>query len=81
MNKITCAFKGLNTDDVCTHHVTLATLSVGTIDRFCISKKGGIGGGGWAQSGHAMHMAAVFASCRKALVGAGWAVYFLHKRP
>ena len=48
-------------------------LSVGTIhfeDRFCASKKGGIGGGGWFQHS-AVHMAAGLADCRKALVGTG----------
>ena len=43
-------------------------LSVGAIyfeDRFCASKKGGNGGGGWVSAQSAMHMAA-------ALVGTGW---------
>ena len=65
----------LTTDDGCTHHETM--LSVGAIhfqDRFCTSK---IGGGGWAQSGLAMHMAAVLAGCRKALVGKSWAISLL----
>ena len=47
-------------------------LSVGTIhfeDRFCTSKKGGIGGGRQAWSQPAVHMAAALASCRMALVG------------
>ena len=42
-------------------------LSVGAIrfeDRFCASKKGGIGGGGWVHPGSwsAVHMAAALAS-------------------
>ena len=49
-------------------------LSVGTIcfeDRFCTSKKGGIGGGGRVSAQGAVHMAAALAGCRKALVGTG----------
>ena len=49
-------------------------LSVGAIhfeDRFCTSKKGGIGGGRWVLAQGAMHMAAALAGCRKALVGTG----------
>ena len=44
-------------------------LSVGTIrfeDRFCATKKGGIGGGGQVSVQGAMHMAAALAGCRKA---------------
>ena len=55
-------------------------LSVGTIcfeDRFCASKKGGIGGGGWAYSRHAVHMAAAMAGCRTALVGTDWTISHL----
>ena len=43
--------KPLATNDECAHHSILAVLSVGSLhfeDRFCASKKGGIGGGGWA---------------------------------
>ena len=46
-------------------------LSVGAIrfeDRFCTSKKDGIGGGGQVSAQGAMHMAAALAGCRKALV-------------
>ena len=52
-------------------------LSVGTIrfeDRFCASKKDGIGGGGWVSAWVAVHMAAALAGCRKALVGTGWTI-------
>ena len=52
-------------------------LSVGAIhfeDRFCASKKGGIGGGGQVSARGAMHMAAALAGCRKALVGTGLAI-------
>ena len=50
------------------------TISVGAIcfeDRFCTSKKGGIGGGGRAYSRHAVHMAAALAGCERALVSTG----------
>ena len=53
------------------------TLSVGAIrfeDRFCASKKGGIGGGGRVSAWGAVHMAAALAGCRKALVGTGLAI-------
>ena len=49
-------------------------LSIGTIcfeDRFCASKKDGIGGGGRVSARGAVHMAAALAGCRKALVGTG----------
>ena len=55
-------------------------LSVGAIrfeDRFCTGKKGGIGGGGRAYSGHAVHMAAALADCRTALVGTGGTISHL----
>ena len=60
-------------------------LSVGAIrfeDRFCASKKGGIGGGeigggGRVSARGAMHMAAALASCRKALVGTGLSISLL----
>ena len=52
-------------------------LSVGAIhfeDRFCASKKGGIGGGGQVSAQDAVHMAASLADCRKALVGTGLSI-------
>ena len=52
-------------------------LSVGAIhfeDRFCASKKGGIGGGRWVSARDAVHMAASFADCRNALVGTGLSI-------
>ena len=55
-------------------------LSVGAIhfeDRFCASKKGGIGGGGWVSARGAVHMAAALAGCRKALVGTGLGISLL----
>ena len=55
-------------------------LSVGAIrfeDRFCASKKGRIGGGGRVSARGAVHMAAVLAGCRKALVGTGLSISLL----
>ena len=52
-------------------------LLVGAIhfeDRFCTSKKGGIGGGGWVSARGAVHMAAALAGGRKAMVGTGWTI-------
>ena len=46
-------------------------------DRFCASKKGGIGGGGRVSARDAVHMAAALAGCRKALVGTGLAISLL----
>ena len=49
-------------------------LSVGAIrfeDRFCASKKDGIGRGGRISAQDAVHMAAALAGCRKGLVGTG----------
>ena len=43
-------------------------LSVGAIcfeDRFCTSKKGGIGGGGRVSAWGAVHIAAALAGCKK----------------
>ena len=50
-------------------------LSFGAIcfeDRFCASKKGGIGEGGRVSARGAVQMAAALAGCRKALVGTSW---------
>ena len=55
-------------------------LSVGAIhfeDRFCASKKGGIGGGGWVSARGAVHMAAALAGCRKTLVSTDWTISHL----
>ena len=52
-------------------------LSVGTVrfeDRFCASKKGGIG---LVSAWGAVHMAAALASCRKALVRTSWTISHL----
>ena len=39
---------------------------------FCASKRGGVKGGGWVSARSAVHMAAVLAGYRTALVGTGW---------
>ena len=52
-------------------------LSVGTIrfeDGFCANKKCGIEGGRWISARGAVHMAAVLAGYRKALVGTGLSI-------
>jgi len=40
-------------------------------DRFCVSRKGGIGGSGWVQLKGANSNAVFGLTCRKALVGTG----------
>ena len=55
-------------------------LSVGAIhfkDKFCVSKKGGIGEGGRAYSRHAVHIVAALAGGRMAFVGIGWIRFHL----
>ena len=47
------------------------------IQRFCTSKKGGIGGGGRVSAWGAVYMAAALASYRKALIGTGLAISLL----
>ena len=42
-----------------------------------LTKKGGIGRGGWVSARGAVHMAAALTGCRKALVGTGWAISLL----
>ena len=52
-------------------------LSVGAIrfeDRFCASKKSGLGGGGRVSARSAVHMAVGFDGYRKALVGTGLSI-------
>ena len=39
---------------------------------FCVSRKGETGGGGWGHPQGDLHMLAVVAVCRNALVGTGW---------
>ena len=46
-------------------------------DRFCTSKKGGIGGGGRISAWGAEHMAVALAGCRMALVGTDWTISLL----
>ena len=51
-------------------------LSVGAIrfkNRFCASKKGGIGGGGRVSARDAVHIAAALAGCRKPWSSLAWA--------
>jgi len=46
-------------------------------DRFCASRKGGTGGGGWVQLKGANSMATSGLSYRKPLVSTGWAISLL----
>ena len=39
---------------------------------FCVSRKGGTGEDGWGHPQGDLHMVAVVAVCRNALVGTGW---------
>ena len=41
--------------------------------RFCVSRKGGTGGGGWGHPQDAVHMAAARLGCKRTVVGTGWA--------
>ena len=43
------------------------------VRRFCISRKGGTGGGGWGHPQGAVHMAAARLGCKRTVVGTGWA--------
>ena len=65
----------LTTNDAFGRRQILATcLSVGAIrfeGKFCTSRKGGTGGGGWVHYSAWQCMVAVAAACRKALVNAG----------
>ena len=40
---------------------------------FCVSRKGGTGGGGWGHPQGAVHMAAARLGCKMTVVGTGWA--------
>ena len=79
-------FNPLPTDEAFWRRQVLAALlSVGAIcfeDRFCASRKGGTGGGGWVHRPALQCMVAVAAACRKALVndGVGHLSGFLHKQ-
>ena len=41
--------------------------------RFCVSRKGGTGGGEWGYPQGAVHMAAARLGCKRTMVGTGWA--------
>ena len=43
------------------------------VSRFCVSRKGGTGGGGWGHPQGAVHMAAARLGCKRTMVGTGWA--------
>ena len=52
--------------------MSLPAMSFG--DRFCFSRKGGIGGGGWVYPKGANSMAVSGLVFRNDLVGTGWAI-------
>ena len=39
---------------------------------FCISRKGGTGGGGWGHLQGGVHMAAARFGCKRGIAGTGW---------
>ena len=41
--------------------------------RFCVSSKGGTGGGGWGHPQGDMHMVTARLGCKSTMVGTGWA--------
>ena len=55
--------------------MSLPAMSLGL--RFCASRKGGTGGGGWVSALGQDNMAASGLGCRKALVGTGLAISLL----
>jgi len=54
-------------------HDTEKVVSVWLARWFCISRKGGTGGGGWCHLQGAVHMVAARLGCERALIGTGWA--------
>jgi len=76
-----CYFNPLTIDDECNRHATLAAryqlAQPYFEDRFCASKEGGIGGGGWVSAWGAVHMVVALAGYRKALVSTGLAISLL----
>ena len=44
---------------------------------FALAKNGGIGGGGWTYSRHAVYIVAALAVSITALVGTGWTISYL----
>ena len=74
-------FNPLTTDDERRRQILAACYQlIGTIrfeDRFCASRKGGTGGGGWVHRSAWQRMVVVAAACRKTLVNAGCAICLL----
>ena len=48
-------------------------VSAGYARWFCVSRKGGTGGGGWVHPQGGMHMVAAGLGCESAMVGTVWA--------
>ena len=84
MNIIKCCFLHLLTSLLTFKpYIALLVTSYCTLHRkdslcvlctqFCVSRKGGTGGGGWAHPQGDMHMVATRLGCQSAMVGTGWA--------
>ena len=56
-----------------TAHCSEKILSARYTHWFCVSRKGGTGGGGWGHLQGDMHMVAARLGCQSAMVGTGWA--------
>ena len=56
-----------------TAHCAEKIVSACYMRRFCVSRKGGTGGGGWGHPQGGMHMVAARLGCQSAMVGTGWA--------
>ena len=56
-----------------TVHCTEKIVSVRYVGWFCVSRKGGTGGGGWGHLQGDMHMVAARLGRQSAMVGTGWA--------
>ena len=56
-----------------TAHCTEKIVSARYARGFCVSTKGGTGGGGWGHLQGDMHMVAARLGCQSAMVGTGWA--------
>ena len=58
----------------------LLVTSYCALRRFCTSRKGGKGGGGWGHPQGVVHMAAARLGCKRAMVGTEWAMPWLHEQ-
>ena len=54
-------------------HGAKKIVSMQCAQRFCVSRKGGTGRGGWCHLQGVVHMAAARLGCKRAMVGIEWA--------